>query len=39
VIELEAENLLKSTKLRAKKEFDNEFKEAKKLIEKKETRD
>ncbi len=36
VIELEAENLLESAKLRAKKEFDNEFKEAKKLIEKKE---
>ncbi len=36
VIELEAENLLKDTKLKAKKEFDSEFKEAKKLIEKKE---
>jgi ribonuclease Y len=36
VIELEAENLLKDAKLRAKKEFDNEFKESKKLIEKKE---
>jgi len=36
VIELEAENLLNDAKLRAKKEFDNEFKESKKLIEKKE---
>ncbi len=36
VIELEALNVLKDAKLRAKKEFDNEFKESKKLIEKKE---
>ncbi len=36
VIEFEAENLLESAKLRAKKEFDSEFRETKKLIEKKE---
>jgi ribonuclease Y len=36
VIELEARNLLKDTKLRAKKEFEVEFKESRRLIEKKE---
>lgn len=38
VIEFEAENLLESAKLRAKKEFDSEFRETKKLIEKKKER-
>ncbi|MFZ9659728.1 MAG: ribonuclease Y [Arcobacteraceae bacterium] len=36
VIELEAENLLKDARISAKKEFEIEFKESKKLIEKKE---
>lgn len=36
VIELEAESLLKDAKINAKKEFDKEFKETRKLIEKKE---
>ena len=36
VIELEAENLLKDARLNAKKEFENEFEESRKLIERKE---
>ena len=36
VIELEAENLLKDARINAKKEFELEFKESKRLIEKKE---
>ena len=36
VIELEAENLLKDARINAKKEFELEFKESKRLIERKE---